>query len=231
MKSHTIVTREQWRKHREALLAQEKELTHLREKLSEHRRELPWVRVEPRYVFEGPNGNVTLEELFEDRSQLVVYHVMFAPESKAACKSCSFWADAFDGMTPHLAHRDVTLAGISRAPLAMLEAFKARMGWKFPWYSCAGTSFNADFGTSFPEVADGREGTYNYGSERTADRDKPGISVFARAGGEVFHTYSCYARGIDMLNPTYQYLDLVPKGRDESELAFTMSWVRHHDAY
>lgn len=222
-----------WLKARMELLAQEKEFTRARDRLSEARRALPWIRVETPYVFDGPGGKETLTELFDRRGQLIVYHFMFDPGWQAGCKSCSFWADNFDPVIVHLNQRDVTMVAVSRAPLATLDAFKARMGWSFKWVSSQGSDFNRDFGVSF-RSADGaeREITYNYQTRKTAMTELPGISVFAKdESGAVYHTYSCYARGLDMLNTAYHYLDLVPKGRDEEGLAYGMAWVRHRDSY
>jgi predicted dithiol-disulfide oxidoreductase (DUF899 family) len=176
---------------------------------------------------------VTLAELFAGRRQLVVYHFMFAPEWETGCKSCSFWADNFERSLVHLAARDATLVAISRAPLPKLEAFKQRLGWTFPWVSSGGNDFNYDFGVSFtPEQRQAGAVSYNFASRATANSDLPGISVFYRDDdGAVYHTYSCYARGLDMMNATYQYLDLLPKGRDEAGLEHTMSWVRLNDSY
>ena len=233
MENHKVVSREEWIEARQQLLAKEKEFTRLRDRLSQQRRDLPWVRIDKAYVFEGPSGSQTLAELFEGRSQLVVYHLMFDPSWETPCKSCSFWADSFDRNVVHLSHRDVTLLAISRAPFRRLEAFKKRMGWSFKWVSSSGTDFNYDYHVSFtPEqLADG-EVIYNYRREKMSGTEWPGISVFCKdASGAVFHTYSCYARGLDMMNAAYQYLDLVPKGRDEQGLPFTMEWVRYRDSY
>jgi predicted dithiol-disulfide oxidoreductase (DUF899 family) len=230
MDQHQTVSREQWLAARRALLADEKEFTRWREQLSARRRELPWLRVEQNYTFDGPSGKRTLPELFAGRSQLVVYHFMFGPEASAGCRGCSFWADSFDGSTAHLAQRDVTLVAVSRGPLPKLQAFAKRMGWSFPWFSSTDSAFNFDYGVSFDESA--HEKSYNYGSQKPQGSEMPGISVFVRAqNGDVFHTYSCYARGIDMMNVTYQYLDLVPKGRDEAALSSPTAWLRHHDEY
>jgi predicted dithiol-disulfide oxidoreductase (DUF899 family) len=232
MEQHKIVSQEQWLAARRELLTKEKEFTHLRDKLSALRRELPWVRVEREYGFEGPQGKVTLAQLFEGKSQLVIYHLMFQPESQAPCRSCAFWADAFDGMRVHLAQRDVRLIAVSRAPKAKLDAFAVRMGWTFPWYSAVDSTFNIDHGVTFPNLANDRSKAYNFGTRVPDGSEMPGVSVFVReADGTIFHTYSCYARGIDALNPAYQYLDLVPKGRDEAGLSHAMAWVRHHDNY
>lgn len=233
MTNHQVVSREEWVDARRRFLAKEKEFTRLRDELSKERRELPWERVEKRYVFEGTGGKLTLSDLFAGKSQLVVYHFMFAPESDAGCRGCSFWADNYNGIIPHLQQRDVSFAAISRAPLAKLQAFAARMGWSFKWVSGANTDFNYDYQASFREEDLERESAvYNY--ERLRDRmsDKPGFSVFYKdETGNIFHTYSTYARGIDPMNVTFQLLDLVPKGRDEAGLPHPMSWVKLHDQY
>jgi predicted dithiol-disulfide oxidoreductase (DUF899 family) len=233
MKHNRIVSREQWLAARKQHLSQEKEFTRLRDELSRQRRELPWVRVEKRYVFDGPHGKETLADLFGGRSQLIVVHFMFGPGWEEGCKSCAFRADHLDGALVHLAHRDVTLVVVSRAPLSQIEAFKKRMGWRFTWVSSYGTDFNFDFHVSFTkdEMAKGQV-YYNYDMREFGSEEAPGTSVFYKdETGDIFHTYSCYARGGDMLIGAYHYLDLVPKGRDEDALAFTMAWVRHHDRY
>jgi predicted dithiol-disulfide oxidoreductase (DUF899 family) len=231
MESHRIVSREQWIAARMALLAKEKEFTRARDRLSQERRDLPWVRVDKPYVFDGPDGKVTLGSLFAGRSQLIVYHFMFAPDWEEGCKSCSFWADNFERGVVHLAARDVTLVAVSRAPLSKLEAFKRRMGWTFTWVSSAGNDFNFDYHVSFTPQDLAQETTYNYYTAKRSMAELPGISVFCQdAAGAVFHTYSCYARGLDMMNATYHYLDLVPKGRDESG-PHKMAWVRYRDSY
>ena len=229
---HDVVTPEEWVAARKELLAKEKEFTRLRDELSQARRDLPWEPVEENYVFEGQGGKVTLEQAFGKHSQLLVYHFMFAPEWNEGCKSCSFWADTFNGLTPHLQARDIAFAAISRAPLEKLEAYKKRMGWSFTWLSSGDCEFNYDYHVSFKpkEVARG-EAVYNY---RTTDpegeTDLPGISVFFKTVEEkIFHTYSCYARGIDLMNAAYNYIDLTPKGRDEGE--GIQRWVRRHDEY
>jgi predicted dithiol-disulfide oxidoreductase (DUF899 family) len=233
MEKHEVVSREKWIAAREQLLAKEKEFTRLRDQLSERRRALPWERVEKDYVFEGPKGKETLAQVFDGRSQLVVYHFMFAPEAEVPCKSCSFWADNFNGIIAHLNQRDVTFVAISRAPLSKLQAFAKRLGWSFKWLSSGGNDFNYDYNVSFrPGDAGKGVASYNYKPTETTMADLPGISVFSRdAEGQVFHTYSCYARGLDMMNTAYHYLDLVPKGRDETELPHTMSWVKFRDLY
>jgi predicted dithiol-disulfide oxidoreductase (DUF899 family) len=229
---HRVVSREEWLAARRELLAKEKELTRQRDALARERRALPWVRVGRSYVFDGLNGKESLTDLFAGRSQLLIYHFMYPPSWEAGCKSCSFWADGFAGSIVHLAHRDVTMAVVSIAPIEQIEAFRRRMGWSFKWVSSSANSFNRDFGVSFEpeEIASGRP-IYNYGTMPFGVEEAPGVSVFANSGGEVFHTYSCYARGLDALNPAYQHLDLVPKGRDEEGLPHPMAWVRHHDAY
>ncbi|HKA71725.1 MAG TPA: DUF899 domain-containing protein [Xanthobacteraceae bacterium] len=230
MQQHKVVSPEQWVEARQELLAKEKEFTRLRDRLSQERRDLPWVRVTGRYVFDGPDGEETLADLFAGSSQLVVYHFMFAPDWDAGCKSCSFWADNFERNVVHLKQRDVTMIAVSRAPLAKLEAFRKRMGWTFKWVSSARNDFNFDYHVSFtPESRAGA--TYNYAPKTSAMAELPGISVFYRdAAGDIFHTYSCYARGLDMMNAAYHYLDLVPKGRDESG-DHKMAWVRYRDSY
>ena len=228
-----IVSQDEWLAARKALLAEEKELTRQRDRLSAKRRELPWVRVEKDYAFEGPAGRETLADLFGDRSQLLVYHFMFAPGWGEGCKSCSYLADHFDGALPHLRQRDVSFVVISRAPLAELMPFKQRMGWRFKWVSSYGSDFNHDYQVSFSpeELRTGRV-CYNYADGDFPVEEAPGVSVFFRNdAGKIFHTYSCYARGLDGLVGTYNFLDLVPKGRDEDGYPFTMQWVRHHDRY
>jgi predicted dithiol-disulfide oxidoreductase (DUF899 family) len=233
IRGHQVLSHEGWIEARRELLSREKEFTRLRDEVSRARRALPWEKVEKSYVFDGPDGPQTLSDLFRGRSQLVVYHFMFAPEWDEGCPHCSFWADSFDGTDVHLAHRDVTFVAISRAPLERIEPFRKRMGWSFRWLSSAGSDFNHDFSASFTpeEISEGRD-FYNYTPAGAGMPDREGASVFARdEEGAVFHTYSCYARGIDLLNTAYNILDLVPKGRDEDGLEFTQAWVRHHDRY
>lgn len=232
MHANRIVSHEDWLKERLALLAREKDLTNARDALAEQRRNLPWVAITKPYVFQSAQGARTLGDLFEGRSQLVVYHFMFGPEWKQGCKSCSFWVDNLARTGPHLAARDVLLCLVSRAPLAKLQAFGARMGWTLPWVSSHGSDFNVDFGVSFtPEQASTKARVYNYGSG-SAPVEAPGLSVFARdEAGALFHTYSTYGRGLDPLNATYQILDLVPKGRNEAGLDWPMQWVRLADEY
>jgi len=228
-----VVSRAAWLRARLELLTAEKDFTRQRDALTRRRLAMPWVRVEQPYRFEGPKGTLALADLFDGRSQLIVYHFMLDPDWDDGCKSCSFWADNFDGIPVHLAHRDVTFTAVSRAPLSKIEAYKHRMGWRFPWVSSHGGDFNFDYHVSFtPEQVAAGESTYNYRPRQRTTSEEVGVSVFYRnPDGEVFHTYSCYARGVDMLNGAYHYLDLVPKGRDEDGLRFTMEWVRRHDEY
>jgi predicted dithiol-disulfide oxidoreductase (DUF899 family) len=233
MQAHKIVSRQEWIEARKALMAREKELTRAREAVSEQRRSLPWVKVDRDYVFDGPSGKVSLADLFKDRPQLVVQHVMFAPEWDAACKSCSFWVDGFVRMVPHLAARDTTMVAVSRAPVEKLEAFKQRMGWSFDWVSSGDNDFNSDYGVTFTrgEIDTGKP-LYNFGTTPIYGEELPGISVFYRdEAGAVFHTYSTFARGLDMMNAAYHYLDLTPLGRHEDGLPYPMDWVRLRDQY
>jgi predicted dithiol-disulfide oxidoreductase (DUF899 family) len=233
VQQHKVVSQAEWLAARKAYLSREKEFTRLRDELSRQRRELPWERVEKQYIFETPGGSETLADLFGKRSQLIVYHFMLGPAWPEGCKSCSLLADHFDGATIHLANRDVTFAAVSRAPLAEIEGFKKRMGWRFKWASSFGNDFNHDYRVSFAkdEIVQGKI-DYNYEMAEFRSEEAPGVSVFYKDDtGEIFHTYSAYARGLDILVGTYNFLDLAPKGRDEDGLAFTMSWVRHHDRY
>lgn len=231
VKNHKVVSQEEWETARRALLDKEKEITHLIEKLSAARRELPWVSVGKDYVFEGAEGKVTLSDLFNGRSQLITYHFMFGPSWKEGCEGCSFVADHFDGANLHLAHHDVSLVAVSRAPFDEFAPFKKRMGWKFRWVSSAPSDFNFDFGVSFTSESMARGQTqYNY-RERTSRKEgeEPGISVFYKDDhGDIFHTWSGYARGLDILLGAHNLLDMTPKGRNEKD---TMDWVRHHDKY
>jgi predicted dithiol-disulfide oxidoreductase (DUF899 family) len=234
MTTHQVVSREQWIEARRAHLAKEKQLTRQRDELARERRELPWVRVEKNYVFDSPQGKATLADLFGGRSQLIIYHFMFHPDWKEGCPSCSYLMDHIDGAIPHLAARDASLVLVSRAPLAKIEAFKKRMGWHFKWVSSFGTDFNYDYHVSFrPEQKARGKVNYNYTMQEFPSEEAPGLSVFYRdpATGEIFHTYSAYARGLDALVGTYTLLDLAPKGRDEDKPGFSMAWVRHHDRY
>jgi len=229
---HQVVSRDEWIAARKAHLLKEKALTEARDQLSAERRALPWVKVEKNYVFDTQEGKKRLADLFDGRGQLIVYHFMLGPDWGEGCPSCSYLADHFDGAAVHLAHRDVTLLAVSRAPLAEIEAYKQRMGWAFPWVSSNSNDFNFDFHVSFkPEDAKG-EVYYNYEMCDFESDEMPGLSVFAKdASGAIFHTYSAYARGLDNLIGAYNFLDLVPKGRDETELPWTMAWVRRHDDY
>ena len=234
MTRQPVVSRETWVEARRAHLAREKEMTRRRDELARERRELPWVRVEEDYVFDAPQGRVTLAGLFGGHSQLLVYHFMFGPDWAEGCPSCSFVSDHLDGATAHLAARDVSLVMVSRAPLAKIEAFRRRMGWRFPWVSSHGNSFNHDFHVHFtPEERAQGAVDYNYARQPFPSDEAPGASVFYKdsATGEVFHTYSTFGRGLDTMLGTYVLLDLVPKGRDEDGLPFSMAWVRHHDRY
>lgn len=231
---HEVVTHDEWIEARKRFLAKEKEFTRLRDELSRQRRELPWERVEKQYVFEGPRGKETFADLFDGRSQLIVYHFMLGPGWAEGCKSCSYLSDHFDAMTIHLAHRDVTFGVISHAPYAEIAAFQKRMGWRFHWVSSFGTEFNYDYHVSFtPEQIAKGDLEYNYQTIKgTPSQELPGASVFFKdESGAIFHTYSAYARGLDILVGAYNFLDLAPKGRDEEGLAHTMAWVRHHDKY
>jgi predicted dithiol-disulfide oxidoreductase (DUF899 family) len=231
MTKHKVVSQKEWLAARKALLVKEKKFTRLRDQLSQQRRDLPWEAVTKEYVFEGPNGKQTLPQLFDGRSQLIVYHFMFAPDWDAGCKHCSFWADNFNSITVHLNHRDVTMIAMSRGPLRKLEAYKKRMGWNFPWVSSGGTDFNFDYHVSFtPQEEAKKQAFYNFTIQDPDSSDREGISVFYKdRTGRVYHTYSTYARGIDMVNAAYHLLDLVPKGRDEGEDG--PGWIRRHDEY
>ncbi|MEP6671946.1 MAG: DUF899 domain-containing protein [Chthoniobacter sp.] len=232
-REHAIVSPEQWIAARQALLKKEKESTRLLDELSAERRQLPWVKVTENYVFDAPGGPVSLADLFAGRNQLIIYHFMFGPDWQEGCPSCSFVSDHFGGALPHLAARDVTLVAVSRAPLAKIAAFQKRMGWRFQWVSSAGSDFNADFHVSFTaeEMAQGKV-DYNYTLQEFPSAEAPGLSVFYKdAAGDIFHTYSTYGRGLESLMSTYRILDMVPKGRDEDQLDFSMAWVRYHDRY
>ena len=231
MDRHRIVPHDQWLAARRDFLAKEKEFTTLRDELSRQRRELPWEKVEKHYVFDGPNGQESLGDLFAGKSQLIVYHFMFDPSWDAGCKSCSFWADNFERLPVHLRHRDISLVAISRAPRSKLEAYKKRLGWTFKLVSSGGNDFNYDYRVSFtPQDVEKGELDYNYGKVKMPMTELPGISVFYKdKSGAIFHTYSCYARGLDMMNNAYHYIDLTPKGRDEGE--GIMAWLRRNDEY
>jgi len=231
LEQHKVVAHDAWLEARKQFLAREKDFTRLRDQLSQARRDLPWERVDKRYVFEGPNGQETLPDLFDGRSQLIVYHFMFDPDWEEGCPHCSRWADNFNGIIVHLNQRDVTMVAVSRAAYAKLAAYKKRMGWSFKWVSSSGTDFNFDYHVSFrPDELARKSAVYNFTVQDPGVSEREGVSVFYKdPRGSVFHTYSAYARGIDMLNVDYHYLDLVPKGRDEGgEGPF---WVRRHDEY
>src|SRR5215469_15069712 len=227
MTAHKVVKHDQWLAARKKHLAKEKEFTRMRDQLSRERRDLPWELVEKQYPFEG-------------RGQLVVYHAMFNPDTAgsqtpwtadAPCYVCSFWMDNFNGITVHLNHRDITMAAVSRAPYPKLAAYKKRMGWSFPWLSSFGSDFNFDYRDSFTdEELKAQKVDYNYRLNPWAITEAPGISVFLKDGGQIYHTYSTYERGLDMLNVAYHYMDLVPKGRDEGDGGAT-TWVRRRDEY
>lgn len=232
MSEQKTVSREDWLTARLALLEQEKALTRQRDAVAHARRALPWVRVDKNYVFQTESGRESLADLFDGRSQLLVYHFMLGPGWEEGCKSCSFLADGFDSATIHLARRDVTLLAVSRGPLDVVQKFRNRMGWHFKWVSSSETDFNQDYHVSFDENGTDGKVYYNYGTMDFMVTEMPGFSVFQKdPDGAVYHTYSCYARGLDALIGTYQYLDLVPKGRDEDDLPFTMEWVNFHDRY
>ena len=230
---HETVSHAEWVEARKRLLVKEKEFTRLRDQLSRERRALPWGRVEKDYVFEGANGRETLAQLFAGKSQLIVHHFMFAPDWEAACKSCSFWADNYNGIDIHLRHRDISFLAISRAPLAKIEAYRKRMGWSFKWVSSLDTDFNFDFNVSFtPEQIASGPAYWNYREQNPGETEMVGFSAFFKEPDDrIFHTYSCYQRGVDMLNGAYHYMDLAPKGRDEDNLPNTAAWLRRHDEY
>jgi len=230
---HKVVSRDEWLAARKAHLASEKALTRARDALAQERRELPWVRVEKEYVFDGPNGKETLADLFAGRSQLIVKHFMLGPDWEEGCVGCSFQSDHIDGALPHLEHHDVTLLAVSRALFDKIEAFRKRMGWRFKWVSSFGSDFNYDYNVSFtPEQIETGEMYYNYEKRRIDSDELSGISVFYRnEDGDIFHTYSQYARGGEMMIGTYHYLDITPKGREETGRGNLTDWVRHHDKY
>jgi predicted dithiol-disulfide oxidoreductase (DUF899 family) len=228
--THRIVSHEEWLKARKQHLVKEKEFTRLREELSRERRELPWERVEKNYVFDAPEGRVTLGDLFGKHGQLIVQHFMFGPDWNEGCPSCSFWADNFNGIDVHLAHRDTSFVLVSRAPLTKLEAYRKRMGWTFRWVSSLGNDFNFDYGVSFKPGE--QEIKYNFETIKPHGEESPGLSAFRRGDdGAVYRTYSTYGRGLDILNGTYHLLDITSKGRDESGLPWPMAWVKRHDRY
>ena len=230
LNDHKIVSEEEWVNARKELLKKEKEFTALRDQLSQQQRDLPWVAVNKEYVFEGKNGKQTLSELFDGRSQLLVYHFMFDPSWNAGCPSCSFWADNFNGIIVHLNRRDVTMIAVSHASYSKMAAYQKRMGWDFKWVSSFDTDFNFDYHVSFTQdQLTKKEDSYNY-TDQAWMSEREGMSVFYKdSAGHVIHTYSAYARGIDSLNEENNKLELVPKGRDEIGHAFPQDWVRRHD--
>ena len=231
MAGHKVVSRDKWMAARKKLLAKEKKLTRLADKLSKERRALPWEGITKEYSFVGPAGRESLAELFDGRSQLVMYHFMFGPDWDAGCPHCSRWADNFNGIVVHLNQRDVTMVAVSRAPYPKLDAYRQRMGWSFEWVSSFGSDFNFDFNVSFsPEEMKAKKAFYNFKLQNPDASEREGVSVFAKdAKGRVFRTYSTFARGIEALNLDYRYLDVVPKGRDEGGRG--PFWVRRHDEY
>lgn len=229
---HRVVSRDQWLKERIALLAEEKDLTRRRDVLVKKVRDLPWVKVDKAYTFDGPNGKVSLADLFGDKTQLVFYHFMFDPTWSQGCKSCSFIADHYNGIVIHLGHRDISFVTVSKAPIEKIQKFRDRMSWTFPWVSCGNNSFGHDYGVSFSdqELTDDKA-VYNYTGKPFPIRELPGLSVFAKdASGDVFHTYSVFGRGLEDFLTAYRYIDLTPNGRDEAETG-GMGWLRHHDRY
>jgi predicted dithiol-disulfide oxidoreductase (DUF899 family) len=237
---HKVVSHAEWEAARKRHLAEEKKFTKLRDELSAARRDLPWELVEKEYIFDGPQGRRTLDELFEGRGQLVIYHAMFNPDTASEhttwtkdspCFACSFWMDNFDNIVVHLNHRDITMAAASLAPVAKIEAYRKRVGWSFPWYSSMGSDFNFDYHVSLtPEQLAAGNAEYNYRVDAVSMSELPGLSVFRREDGKVYHTYSAYARGLDMVNVAYHYMDLAPKGRDEDAMG-GMAWLRRRDEY
>jgi predicted dithiol-disulfide oxidoreductase (DUF899 family) len=233
MSTNKVVSHEDWVEARKTFLAKEKEFTRLRDQLSKERRQLPWEKVDREYIFDGPTGKESLSDLFDGRSQLIVYHFMYGPGWDEGCKSCSFLADHFSPAVIHLNHRDVTMVAVSKAPLDELEAFKKRMGWSFKWVSSFENDFNRDYHVSFTQQElDSGKAYYNYKYMEFPSTEAPGASVFYKdQKGDVFHTYSVYERGLDMFIAAYHYLDIMSKGRDEGDLSYTMEWLRLHDAY
>jgi len=231
LNAHPVVSQKEWLAARTAFLEKEKEFTRLRDQLNEQRRQLPWEAVAKNYVFDGPNGKQTLAELFDGRSQLIVYHFMFDPGWDAGCRHCSFWADTFNPNIVHINHRDATMIAVSRAPYAKLAAYRQRMGWSFKWMSSYENDFNFVYNASFtPEEIARKQAFYNFKIQDPGSSEHAGVSVFFKdERGSVFRTYSAYARGIDLLNAAYNYIDLTPKGRDEGGRA--QYWVRRHDEY
>lgn len=233
LNDHKVVSEKEWLEARKALLKKEREFTELRDQLNRQRRELPWEAVDKKYVFDGPDGKQTLSELFDGRSQLIIYHFMFDPNWDAGCLHCSFWADNFNEIIVHLNQRDTTMVAVSRAPYSKLASYERCMGWDFKWVSSYDTDFNFDYNVSFTQKQmERKEAFYNYTFQNSNSPEREGVSVFYRdPSGRIFHTYSAFARGIDMLNVAYHNLDLVPKGRDEEGHDFPQFWVRRHNEY
>lgn len=233
MQRNKIVSKEDWLKERRALLKKEKELTRLKDQMSQSIRELSWLKVERDYDFSTENGTIRLSQAFDGRSQLIIYHFMFDPEWQEGCKSCSYIADHYNPVILHLNNRDVSFLTVSRAPIEKITSFKKRMGWELEWVSSYGSSFNYDFHVSFTEEEkDKGKGFYNFEEQGFLVDEAPGLSIFCKdENGDIFQTYSTFSRGLDQFLTTYQYLDLVPKGRDESGFTYPMEWVRHHDRY
>ncbi len=233
MNEQLIVSKEEWLVARLELMKLEKEFTQMRDQLSRQRRELPWVEVSSNYVFQTPEGEAALSELFNGKSQLAIYHFMFGPDWEEGCPSCSFWADSYNGNSEHLQQRDISLLAISRAPIEKLSAYKKRMGWDFNWYSSLQNDFNFDYAVSFTQQQiDSDDLNYNFNSTKFSGEEAPGFSVFYKnEQGKIYHCYSTYARGLDMLNACYQIMDLTPKGRNEDELPYSMAWLKRHDQY
>ena len=232
VKEHKVVTQKEWLAARQRLLLKEKQFSKARDRLNQERRALPWVKVEKDYVFDSPDGKVTLARLFDGKNQLVIYHFMFGPGWKEGCPHCSFWADHYDSVNHHIGQRDTSLIVVSRAPLKHIQAFKKRMGWRFRWVSSNQNDFNFDFYVSFtPEQIRSGKMFYNYAPLKMDIDEREGVSAFYKdSSGQVYHTYSAYARGIDLLNTTYNFLDITAKGRDEYS-DFPQDWVRYHDRY
>ena len=229
---HKVVSEKEWLEARKALMAEEKALTRKHDEIARKRRELPWVKVTKNYVFDGPNGKIALADLFDGRSQLIVYHFMFGPEWQEGCPSCSFAMDHIGGALVHLAQRDVSFVAISRAPMSKIDAFKKRMGWQFRWVSSNANDFNRDYHVSFTKDELAKGDIYNFGTSGFPSEEGPGLSAFYKdESGQIFHTYSAYARGLDSIIGSYTYLDFAPKGRDEDSFSFPMAWIRHHDRY
>lgn len=230
MTDHAVVSQDEWIEARKAFLAKEKEFTRARDALSAERRELPWVRLEKDYVFDGPGGPVTMAELFDGSNQLIVYHFMLGKDWEAGCKSCSYWADQYNSFITHLRARDANMVSISRGPIEKLEAFKKRMGWTFTWVSSENNSFNKDFAVSLdPEDLEKAGNNYNFNTQRWEMDELPGLSTFIKDGNAIYRTYSTYSRGLDMLNGAYHHMDVLPKGRDEQGKG--MAWLKLKDEY